>query len=113
MDDCIFCKIVKREAPASIVYESDTVIAFKSIQPVSETHILIVPKDHVYSVTDFSDANQFFSLLTAAQSIIADLQLEKGYKLVFNGGKYQAVPHAHWHLLGGTLEDKKDVLNNI
>ena len=50
MDDCIFCKIVKKEIPASIVYEDDELMAFKDINPIDKVHLLIIPKQHIESL---------------------------------------------------------------
>ena len=109
MDDCIFCQIVDKKAPASIEHETDLVIAFKSIDPAADTHLLIVPKKHVSHVDDFSkeDKDLFFEMLEVAQSLVHSLDLSDGYKLVFNAGRYQAIPHVHWHLLAGNLEADK------
>ncbi len=112
MEDCIFCKIVRKDAPATIVFENDLVLAFNSISPVSEIHVLIVPKSHIESFLDVVDYNDMVDVTKAAQEIVQKLKIENGYKLVINGGKYQAVKHLHLHLLGGKLEDEKDVLNN-
>ena len=54
MNDCLFCKIVKREVPASIVYEDDRVLAFNDINPQAPTHILVIPKQHVATLNDLS-----------------------------------------------------------
>lgn len=109
MQDCVFCKIAKKEAPSSIEFENDSVIAFKSIEPVAEIHILIVPKKHIDTFLDIND-NTVLEMTKAAQQIIKEKKAEGGYKLVFNGGKYQAIKHLHWHLLAGELENKKDIL---
>jgi len=52
MEDCIFCKIIKREIPSEIVYEDDEIIAFKDIQPAAPIHILIIPKKHISTIVD-------------------------------------------------------------
>lgn len=110
--DCIFCKIINKEAPASIVAESDQAIAIKSIQPAAEIHLLILPKEHVESFLTLSaDANIINDMAKLIQTIIKDQKLEQGYKLVINGGRYQAINHLHWHLLAGKLENQNDVLN--
>lgn len=111
MQDCIFCKIVKKESPATIVFENDQVIAFTNIHPVAETHLLIVPKEHIASVMNIENSDFFADMVKAAQALIKEKNIENGYKLVFNGGKYQAVPHLHWHLLGGEMKDKDDIIN--
>ena len=113
MQDCIFCKIVKAVAPAKIELETKEVIAFDSITPVAEHHIIIIPKQHISSFTDLEENHKdvFIKMAKAAQQIITNRKITDGYKLIFNGGKYQSVKHIHWHLLGGKLEDEDDVLN--
>src|SRR5690554_2812471 len=104
--DCIFCKIVKGESPASVEMETENVISFKSIDPVAATHILIVPKKHLADVMSFgeNDGDLLLEMMKIAQDLIKNNNIEDGYKLVFNGGRYQAIPHVHWHLLGGEMK---------
>lgn len=108
MSDCIFCKIANHEAPAKLELETDSVVAFPSISPASETHILIVPKEHIESFLDLEELHKetLMEMAKAAQKIIQEKNIAEGYKLIFNGGKYQSVPHIHWHLLAGNLEDR-------
>ena len=103
---CLFCKIVNQEIPADIVYESDTVLAFRDIDPKAPTHVLIIPKTHIQDVMDISQ-NQL-SVMTditvAIQQIVTDLNLESdGFRVVNNTGEGggQTVFHIHFHLLGG------------
>lgn len=103
---CIFCKIIKKEMPAEIVYEDAQIIAFKDIYPVAPAHILVVPKKHIPSVDDLEpgDKNLIGDLLLITQKIARQLSLDKtGYKLVFNVGRGggQKIDHLHLHLLGG------------
>lgn len=109
MADCIFCKIVAGDSPATVVAETENVIAFKSIDPAAKAHILIVPKKHISSFTDLSkdDKNLFFEMAETAQRLVFQNDAEGGYKLIFNGGKYQAINHLHWHLLAGNLQEDK------
>lgn len=110
MDDCVFCKIVKGELPSKKVYEDDSVIAFENIAPAAETHLLICPKAHIETFMEIDKDFDWFSITNAAQQIINQKNLSVGYKLVFNGGKYQSIPHLHWHLLAGELEDNGDAI---
>lgn len=109
MNDCVFCKIINKEIPAKLQYEDSDVVVFNNNEPVSENHLLIVPKKHIASFIELDET--VFAMTKAAQKIIKDLNLSPGYKLVFNGGKYQSVPHVHWHLLAGKLELGDDILN--
>lgn len=99
--DCIFCKIAQKEAESDIVYEDDKVVAFKTIDPIAETHVLIIPKSHVQSFLGKKTRDEIQAMTGAAQEIIQEMKIDNAYKLVFNGGRYQEVPHLHWHLLGG------------
>ena len=103
----IFSKIISREIPADIVFESDSILAFKDIHPQAPVHILIIPKIEISSVTDIN-GNEHSELLgemiDAANKIAKDLGIAKdGFRLVFNCGENggQEVYHLHLHLLGG------------
>lgn len=102
----IFEKIIARQIPATIVYESDDIIAFRDIDPKAPTHILIVPKSPIVTLNDLeaTDAELVGKIVLAAKEIAAKEGIaESGYRLVFNcnrdGG--QSVDHIHCHLMGG------------
>ena len=106
MSDTIFGKIIAREIPADIVYETDEVLAFRDINPQAPTHILIIPKREIATLNDLApeDAPLIGQLFLAARRIAADLGVaESGYRTVMNcnrdGG--QDVFHIHLHLLAG------------
>lgn len=101
--DCIFCKIVNGKMPAKAVFEDDLVIAFPDVNPVSDVHILIIPKRHIESVLTVSgdDSKDIVAMYLAAQHIVEDKKLG-AFRLAFNGGKHQHVPHLHMHLLSGS-----------
>ena len=106
MIDCLFCKIVEGEIPADIVYENDTVLAFRDINPQAPTHILIIPREHIGTINDLSPEHEVVvgRLFVAAKEIAAAEGLtEKGYRVVMNCGEGagQSVFHIHLHLLGG------------
>ena len=101
---CIFCKIVNKEIPASIVFEDDQVIAFNDNAPQAPIHVLAIPKQHIDSIADLIDDNIAAYLITVLKNIAKDKNLDKtGYRLVVNQGKLggQAVNHLHFHLLSG------------
>jgi len=104
MEDCIFCKIVNNEVPAEKVMETETVLAFRDINPKAETHILIIPKTHIASITEQGAENIVGELVKTAKKIAKDLNIS-GYKLVFNVGREggQMVDHLHLHLLNGNI----------
>ena len=106
MSDCIFCKIISRHIPGSIVYEDDHVLAFNDIHPQAPTHVLIVPKRHIASLNDLatSDDQIVGELARRAATIAKDRGIAVGgYRTVFNTNRDagQAVFHIHLHLLGG------------
>ncbi len=107
MGHTIFSKIIKREIPADIVYESELLLAFKDIKPKAPVHILIIPKAEIPKVTDirgFEHAGLLGEMFDAANKIAKDFGIAKdGFRLVFNCGNNggQEVNHLHMHLLGG------------
>jgi len=107
MGETIFSKIIRKEIPADIVFESENILAFKDINPQAPVHILIIPKIDIPKVSDF-DMNEHSNLLAemfeTANKLAKDFQIsDDGYRLVFNCGSNggQEVEHIHLHLLGG------------
>ena len=103
---CIFCEIAAREIPSDIVRESDRLVAFRDTNPQAPTHILIIPKEHVRSISEIEDRHG--DLLAdvaqaAAQLAEAEGIAGSGWRLVTNVGSDagQSVLHLHFHLLGG------------
>lgn len=106
MDDCIFCRIVDRKIPSTIVYEDDNVLAFKDINPVAPVHVVIVPKQHIANVNELTpeNASVLGEIHLAAKRIAEDAGIaDKGYRLINNCGADagQTVFHLHYHLIGG------------
>jgi histidine triad (HIT) family protein len=104
--DCLFCKIVAGEIPADIVYESETVLAFRDINPQAPTHVLVIPREHISTINDISVEHHAAvgSLFTAAKEIAAEEGIaEDGYRAVMNCNESagQSVFHIHLHVLGG------------
>lgn len=104
--DCIFCRIVRGEIPSERIYENDLVIGFRDIQPRAPTHVLIIPRVHIASLSELRDADQSLAgaLLLAAQAVAEqeDIVLN-GYRVTTNTGAWggQTVDHLHFHVLGG------------
>jgi len=106
MPDCVFCKVVNREIPASIVYEDDRLIAFNDINPQSPTHILIVPKRHIATLNDLQPADDALvgEMVRRAGAIAQERGISTaGFRTVFNTNREagQTVFHIHLHLIGG------------
>jgi histidine triad (HIT) family protein len=106
MDDCIFCKIINGQAPATIVYKDEEIIAFQDIHPVAPTHILIVPNQHIESINevDPKDEPVMGRLFSIARKLAKEEGIdENGYRLIVNTGEHggQIVYHLHMHLMGG------------
>ena len=106
MPDCLFCKIINREIPASIVYEDQRVLAFNDINPQAPTHVLIVPRRHIASLNEIGveDDQIVGELVRRAAAIARDRGLSAGgFRTVFNTNRDagQTVFHVHLHLLGG------------
>lgn len=102
--DCLFCKIVNKEIPAKIRYEDDIFLAFDDIHPKAKTHILLIPKRHITSVSDLKDSDQELmgEIMIRARDIAKNTGLSS-FRLVINSGEEagQEVKHIHAHLLGG------------
>ena len=106
MLDCLFCKIVRGEIPAQIVYQDDLVLAFRDINPQAPAHLLIIPKQHVASAAELGpDSGPLLVALVMAANRLAAQEgvAESGYRLVANVGADAglSVAHLHLHLLGG------------
>ena len=106
MDECIFCKIVRGEMPATIVYKDEQVTAFRDIHPVAPTHILLVPNQHIASTNNIAERDEQLlgHMLTVVKPIADKEGISKsGYRLIVNTGPdaNQVVFHLHLHILGG------------
>jgi histidine triad (HIT) family protein len=103
---CLFCRIIAREIPASIVYEDDRVIAFNDINPQATTHVLVVPKRHIETLNALEpgDDATVGELVRRGAAIAKDRGIsEQGYRTVFNTNREagQTVFHIHLHVIGG------------
>jgi len=106
MDECIFCKIVSGEMPSTIVFKDDRVTAFRDINPVAPTHILVVPNKHIASTNEVTETDeQLLGHILTVVKPIADQEgiTDSGYRLIVNTGPdaNQVVFHLHLHILGG------------
>jgi histidine triad (HIT) family protein len=106
MADCLFCKIINREIPASIVYEDERVMAFNDIDPQGPTHVLVVPKVHIATLNDLQPGDDAIvgELVRRAAAIAKERGIDaSGFRTVFNTNRdaLQSVFHIHLHLIGG------------
>jgi histidine triad (HIT) family protein len=104
--DCIFCQIIAGKVPSDTLYQDERVMAFRDIHPVAPTHVVIIPKKHIPSLTQLSEADlPLVADLVKVANQLAKREgiAEKGYRLVVNCGREgtQLVPHLHMHLIGG------------
>ncbi len=105
-DDCRFCKIVNGDTSTQFLYENDTLVVFKDINPHAPVHLLIVPKKHIRSINDLTqdDKNIVSEMITIARDMAKKESISSsGYKLFFNveRGGGQLIFHLHLHLVGG------------
>lgn len=100
--DCIFCKVIRGEIKSAPVFENESIVAINDINPLAQIHVLIFPKNHIEGVLTVSDedSGDVIAMFKAAAQIVRDKKLE-AFRLAFNGGRYQHVPHLHMHLLAG------------
>ena len=104
--DCIFCKIVAGDVPSTSVAEDDTVLAIRDIAPRAPTHVLLLPREHIRSAAELTDADAaLLGRLFAMSAEIARSEgiADGGYRVVTNIGTWggQSVDHLHFHLMGG------------
>lgn len=106
MENCIFCKIVNKEIPSTIVYEDDEILAFRDINPITPVHVLVIPKKHIESLATLNSEDELLigGIYTVINKIVKkEGILEKGFRVIVNSGEDggQEVKHLHFHVLGG------------
>ena len=106
MQDCIFCKIVRKEIPSKVVYEDDRILAFRDINPLAPVHVLIVPKQHMTNILDINEENidLIGHIHLVANKLAREAGIaEGGFRIVTNCNKDggQIIFHLHYHLIGG------------
>jgi histidine triad (HIT) family protein len=105
-DDCLFCRIVAKEIPATVVYETDAILAFRDIGPKAPVHVLVIPKAHHASVGELTATDPALAgAVLAAAATVAELEglTGNGFRLIVNTGPHggQEVDHVHVHVVGG------------
>ncbi len=102
---CVFCGIIEKKLKATFIHEDPLAVAFKDLQPKAPTHVLIVPRRHLASLSEAteSDAGLLGHLQVLAARLARQLGVDSGFRLVANNGRGagQTVDHLHYHLLGG------------
>lgn len=108
--DCLFCKIIQKKIPSTIVYEDEKALAFSDISPQAPTHLLVIPKRHIARLADLQSQDE--TIMAHLFSVIRHLAktegiLESGFRTVINSGESagQTVFHLHVHLMGGRVFD--------
>ena len=105
MSDCLFCRIVAGEVPATVVAETERTLAFRDIAPQAPTHVVVVPREHYADAASCVDADPALvaDVVAAAVAVARAEGLDDGYRLVTNTGDEggQSVHHLHVHVLGG------------
>jgi len=106
MDNCLFCRIAKKELPSKMAYEDDRVVAFHDISPQAPVHVLICPRKHIPTLNDVAaeDAALLAHMFETARKIAEQLGVAtQGYRTVFNvnADAGQTVFHLHLHVIGG------------
>ncbi len=101
---CVFCEIAKGNIPSTKVYEDDTILAFKDLNPQAPVHVLVIPKEHIASANEVNDENsKYVSHIFEKIPEIAKSQGIESYRIINNCGEDagQTVKHLHFHILGG------------
>ena len=103
--DCLFCKIINGDIPSTKVYEDDSVLAFKDINPNAPVHVLVIPKTHIESIDAVcgDNINCVLAVVACIPKVAKLCGLENGYRVITNVGEDggQTVKHLHFHILGG------------
>jgi histidine triad (HIT) family protein len=113
MENCIFCQIVAKKAPAEIFYEDETVVAFPNLDPIVPGHVMVVPKTHATNLLDI-EIEALRNLAESTQLVAKKVMAEynpTGFNLLMANGKdaQQSVPHFHWHIVPRHPHDGLDL----
>ena len=104
-DNCLFCKIIEGKIPSTKVFEDEYCLAFRDINPLASTHILVVPKTHIRSCAELGEEHEALigHIFTVIRKIADAEGLENGFRVVSNAGAEagQTVDHLHFHILAG------------
>ena len=102
---CIFCMIARGEIPSKKVFENEKILAFHDINPQAPVHVLVIPKEHIDSADEITEANSAIvrDIFEAIPKIAKEAGVSNGYRVITNVGEdgAQSVKHMHFHVLGG------------
>lgn len=105
MDNCIFCKIIRKELPCNKIYEDEDLLAFNDIHPAAPVHFLLIPKLHIDSLAEIQDPHQNLlgKMLLLAPRLAKEQGCDDGFRTIINTGRVggQEVLHLHFHVIGG------------
>lgn len=105
MENCIFCKIINGDIPSETVYEDESILVFKDLEPQAPTHLLFIPKEHISSANDVTaeNSNVIAHIFETIPQVFKKLNLGTDYRIVNNCGESagQSVHHIHFHVMGG------------
>ncbi len=105
MANCIFCKIIAKQMPSDLIHEDDKIVVFKDIHPKAKVHLLVVPKEHIKSLSEVTEqhAALMAHMLLILPTLAKAQKLNHGFRTVINTGEGggQEIDHLHFHLLGG------------
>ncbi len=111
MENCIFCKIANGEIPSTKLYEDNDMVIIKDLNPQAPIHLLLIPKKHYADIVEMSDtdAQTLAKCVKKLSTLVDDLGLQNGFRLVSNKGTdgRQSVGHLHIHILGGAPLSEK------
>lgn len=104
-NDCLFCRIVAGEIPATVVHETATTLAFRDIDPKAPVHVLVIPRTHHRDVVALAGDPEAAAAVLATAAAVAEAEglTADGFRLIFNTGRHggQEVFHVHAHVVGG------------
>ena len=113
MDDCIFCKIIKKETSAKIEFDNDNLIVFHTIEPLAPVHVLVVPKRHIINLSEITelDKDLMGEVLVTVKKLADKLGISKAFRVAVANGENagQSVLHLHFHLTGGWKNPPEDI----
>lgn len=118
-DDCLFCRIVAGQIPSKKVFEDQDVLVFHDIHPIAPVHFLIIPKEHMDSLSEAEPRHQDLlgKIMLLAPKIAREQGLDDGFRIIINTGRggHQEVFHLHLHITGGDNKapPMKETLNKL